>query len=816
MSRRPYRGQFLLIVLITLITLFVGWFGLAFLEQRFIATTGEAVAVVAADIADNLDLLLFERYGDIQVLADIATAKAEGGPKQASLFETIKRAYPLYLWIGVANAEGRIVDSSDPSIVNMDMRTEDWFQETKKTGSIHLGDVRPYRAARGSDAVAFSQPLFARSAHGRPGAFLGVVTTRVELAALEGVVTRAIRTFQEGRRVWDTVEYQVLRNDGQVFIDSDRLHKGKINLKQMGLPSAVLSAAGQSGYIEEVHRRRHVPVLTGYARTKGHGEFAGFGWTVLIRIDRNEVLDPIQDLLLKIGLAGALVVVPLLSMLLWTTRRVQREWAHAQHENERALANEQHLQTVVTTIPECVMLVSCEGVARDVNQAACVLFDAQERTELIGQPILPFICLEDRRSFHAMHQLVCAGRPGVLQCQVSRLPSIRRWVEVTASCLLDGRGAVQEVLYVLRDITEHKRAEWRILGQHEATLVLAESDSLSAAAPGLLRAIGTGLDWSVGALWEMDQKLGALRCTETWRRSSDTMKQFIDASIEMSLAPGVGLPGRVWIAGQAVWISDVSQDENFPRAAMALLNGLHAATAFPILLDGEVLGVMEFFSPTIRHSDSSTLSAMSALGIQIGAFVRRKRAQEREAGFGRILDETLNEIYLIEAETLRFVHVNRGAQSNLGYSVDELLRLTPLDLMPEFTSESFENLIRSLQQGERQSIQFETVHCRKDKSTYPVQVHVQPSLFGGRPAFVAIVLDITEQHRAQRRTRTQHAVTRVLADSSTTEQAVTGVMQAICGSLSFDLGFLWHVDRRGCRLQCSHIWKKAPHLFPNM
>ena len=816
MSRRPYRGQFLLIVLITMITLFVGWFGLAFLEQRFIATTGEAVAVVAADIADSIDLLLFERYGDIQVLADIVNAKPEGGARQAELFATIKRAYPLYLWIGVTNAEGRIVESSDPSIVNMDMRAEDWFQEAKRTGSIHLGDVRPYQSVRGIDSVAFSKPLFARSVQGQPGAFLGVVTTRVEIQALEKIVTRAIRTFQEGRKAWGTVEYQVLRSDGHMFIDSDLLHKGTVNLKQAGLPSAALSAAGQSGYIEEDHRRRHVPVLTGYTRTKGRGEFAGFGWTVLIRVDRSEVLDPIRGLLWKIGLTGGLVVVPLIVMLLWTAWRVQREWAHAQHENERARANEQHLQTIVTTIPECVILVSRDGVVCDVNQAACVLFDVHEGTELIGKPFLPFIYLEDRPSFQAMHQLVWAGEPGVLHCQVSGLPNVRRWVEVSASCLRDGQGAVREALYVLRDITEHKRSEWRILGQHEVSLVLAESDSLIEAAPRLLHAIGTGLDWSVGALWEMEPKVGALRCTEIWSCTSETLKQFIDMSLEMSFAPGVGLPGRVWTSGEAVWISDVGQDGNFPRAATAVLNGLYAAVAFPIRLDGEILGVMEFFSSTIRYSDNSTLSAMSAFGTQIGAFVGRKRVQEREAEFGRILDETLNEIYLIEAETLRFLHVNRGAQTNLGYSVDELLRLTPFDLMPELTSESFATLIQSLQRGERQSLQFETVHRRKDASTYPIHVHVQCGSFGSRPAFVAIVLDITEQRLAQRRTTTQHAVTRALADSSTIEQAVTSVMQAVCSSLNWDLGFLWQVDRERRVLRSSHLWRKSHDLFPNM
>ncbi len=132
MGRRPYRGQFLLIVLVTVVPLFVGWLGLAFLERRFIATAGEAVAVVAADIADSIDLFLVERYGDIQILADVVKLETQKGSGQVALFETVKRAYPSYLWIGVANADGWIVDALDPSTININVRGESWFQEAKK------------------------------------------------------------------------------------------------------------------------------------------------------------------------------------------------------------------------------------------------------------------------------------------------------------------------------------------------------------------------------------------------------------------------------------------------------------------------------------------------------------------------------------------------------------------------------------------------------------------------------------------------------------------------------------------------------------
>jgi len=65
-------------------------------------------------------------------------------------------------------------------------------------------------------------------------------------------------------------------------------------------------------------------------------------------------------------------------------------------------------------------------------------------------------------------------------------------------------------------------------------------------------------------------------------------------------------------------------------------------------------------------------------------------SEERNTRMGRILDTSLNEIYIFDSETFRFIQVNRGAQKNLGYSMDELKEMAPLDFKPEFTAASFE------------------------------------------------------------------------------------------------------------------------------
>ena len=127
----------------------------------------------------------------------------------------------------------------------------------------------------------------------------------------------------------------------------------------------------------------------------------------------------------------------------------------------------------------------------------------------------------------------------------------------------------------------------------------------------------------------------------------------------------------------------------------------------------------------------------------------RKKTEGRVRSIAHILEESLNEIYIFDAKTLKFIQVNKGARLNLGYSIAEISSLTPLDLKPEFTAESFAEKVEPLHKDEKQKIQFETVHRRKDGSLYDVEVHLQLSTFQSVPAFVVIILDITERKRIE-------------------------------------------------------------------
>jgi PAS domain S-box-containing protein len=130
-----------------------------------------------------------------------------------------------------------------------------------------------------------------------------------------------------------------------------------------------------------------------------------------------------------------------------------------------------------------------------------------------------------------------------------------------------------------------------------------------------------------------------------------------------------------------------------------------------------------------------------------------KKMDEPTLNLGRSLEESLNEIYIFHADTLRFLKVNKGARINLGYSMAEFGSLTPIDINPEFTLESFTKLIEPLRTKKKEKIEFIAVHRRKDGSLYPVEVHLQTTTFDRMPAFVSIVLDITERKQVEERFR---------------------------------------------------------------
>lgn len=159
---------------------------------------------------------------------------------------------------------------------------------------------------------------------------------------------------------------------------------------------------------------------------------------------------------------------------------------------------------------------------------------------------------------------------------------------------------------------------------------------------------------------------------------------------------------------------------------------------FGLRKDGSQFPVEAGLNPFVLHGHHYVMALVTDISV-------RKRAETELKHWANIFNESLNEIFIFDAETLKFVDVNKGAQQNIGYSLNELIEMTPVDIKPSFTEDKFRSYIAPLLDDREKQLIFNTDHIRKDGTTYPVEVHLQTSISEGRKTFVAIILDITER-----------------------------------------------------------------------
>ncbi|GIW53660.1 MAG: hypothetical protein KatS3mg082_0064 [Nitrospiraceae bacterium] len=630
---RPYAWLPALILVMTAVALVIAAIALHVLEARLVATTGESLTLAASEISDKLNRLLFERAADVEMLARAFSDQARRPEYVDRYLHWMKGRYPVYLWLGVADERGRLVASTEPGLVGQEHGRSGWFRDARDRRGPVVGEAEPHESVGGTEAIAFSAPIL-----GSSGDFRGVATGRVGLAALEEVATKTVVAFQAGGGGLGRIEYQVLNSRGEAFIDSDLSHKGRVNLWKLGLPSARLSESGGPGYVEEEHLRRHVPVITGYARVPGYGDGTGPGWTVLLRVDRDDILGPIHGLLWKLGGAGLVVWVPMLGLLLWATRRLRVEYEQARQESEWARAAETALlqsqernRVIIDTALDAVITTDADGAIRDWNAQASHLF-GWTREEALGRQLAATIFPEQDRAAHEqrVQQFLSTGESRCLNQRVEVMARHRDGhefpVELAIAPARVGEATILSAF--VRDITARKRAESRLASQYAVTRVLSECHTLADAAPKILQALCESLEWEVGAIWQVDRSADVLRCLDLWVSPALRADEFVTATSLQTFTRGVGLPGRIWAAGDPAWIADVQADANFPRAVAARAVGLHGAFGFPVRVGGGVEAVIELYSRQVREPDEELLKMAADIGLKIGQFVERSRAQE--------------------------------------------------------------------------------------------------------------------------------------------------------------------------------------------
>lgn len=322
----------------------------------------------------------------------------------------------------------------------------------------------------------------------------------------------------------------------------------------------------------------------------------------------------------------------------------------------------------------------------------------------------------------------------------------------------------------LRHAIERKKAEAALLRENALLRVMQETATTANESPtpehayeAGLRAICELTGWHVGHVYEAVEHQDALAgpdlvSLDVWHYADEASgpERLRHATASRSRVPcGADLPGRVVRDGRPIWLRDLSQEPDFPRAEAAIESGFRSAFAFPVMAGHEIVAVLEFFSPRVEPPDERLLEVAAHVGKQLGRAVERQRAEAvlraSEAEF-RALAETAQESIVTADSSRRIVYVNPATERTFGRSHANLMG-RPIDAL--FSQNGTDDLPRALADapggpsGRSGDRTLELRGMRSDGAEFPVELSFADWDRAGERFLTLIIRDITGRKAAE-------------------------------------------------------------------
>ncbi|MGE4001257.1 MAG: response regulator, partial [Planctomycetaceae bacterium] len=258
---------------------------------------------------------------------------------------------------------------------------------------------------------------------------------------------------------------------------------------------------------------------------------------------------------------------------------------------------------------------------------------------------------------------------------------------------------------------------------HQAMSLSMVTDSFEAALRSCVNIVCEITTWPVGHVYTYDERSRRLASTDIWAVPDGSDEAAIQQLTgRAAFRRGEGVPGRIWEAGEPIWLSAID-DPRFEDRENSPLT-VKAAFGFPVIVDGETVAVIEFFTPNPITPDPELLLLVGSVGNQLGRLTERRRRIDEQSRIAAIVDSSYDAIISKDLNG-RIISWNRGAEQTYGYTEEEAVGESIAIILPKDLDEEEPTIIDALQQGERLT-QFETVRRRKDGAEINVALTVSP------------------------------------------------------------------------------------------
>ncbi|MDV6030472.1 MAG: GAF domain-containing protein [Phycisphaera sp. RhM] len=198
-----------------------------------------------------------------------------------------------------------------------------------------------------------------------------------------------------------------------------------------------------------------------------------------------------------------------------------------------------------------------------------------------------------------------------------------------------------------RDEMERKLAQRAIQAEllYRAVTMSEDTSTYHDALEKCVKIVCQMTDWSVGHVyWPSPTEPSRLVSADIWHFSDpERLESFRQACENTFFVTGNCLPGRIWETGQPAWIVNLQQDPDFIRKSLCESHGLRSALGFPIVIDGHVAAILEFFSERTIQADEVMLLMARSVGEQVGRVLEHIQVKELQRRHHERVEAELNE-----------------------------------------------------------------------------------------------------------------------------------------------------------------------------
>jgi len=532
-------------------------------------------------------------------------------------------------------------------------------------------------------------------------------------------------------------ESLLVRRDGNdvLFLNQLRHRHGtalslRLPLDAVNVPAVVAVRSGKAQRMEGVDYRG-IPV---FAATY---PVPGTPWHLVSKIDSEEVLAPLQELVYWVSLVSfaAVVVIGMVTWRLWRQMSHTQRVELAAHAAAALQESEIKYHRLHESMMDAFVMVDMSGRLRDFNPAFREMLGYSDE-ELHGKTYIDFTPEKWRASEAQIvaEQIIPHGQSPVYEKEYIRKDGAVIPVELRAFLLRDKDNQPEAMWAIVRDITERKQAEALLRESEQHFRTLADGGSALIWTSGQdklcnyfnepwLRFTGRPLEQELGNGWAEGVHPGDLdHCLETYVAAFDQRKPF---SIEYRLRHA---------AGSYRWI----RDDGNPRYDS----------------QGEFLGYIGFCVDITEQKEIS-VELEKYRGHLEDIVVERttdlaaaRDAAESAQRFLRTITDAFPSMVGYWDAELRCGFANIAYLSWFGKKPEEMIGLHVEDLLDDELFRANESYIRAVLRGEPQ--RFERTLVKVDGSiSYNLILYIPDVIDGQVRGFFVLVNDVTELKEAQ-------------------------------------------------------------------